>query len=207
MPRTTILFLFAISFGLSQSCSTVQNSQITFYGWPDNDPPSAQTAYNCGNRNFVAGGSGTYADPLTFASAPGEYSQCEIVYVPYLKKYARLEDYCAQCGETTPLLLSAWTGGGLMRVLAVTDRSNGKSHIDIWTGSSTSSGGQAQINCEDALTGDAAFDRQVIRQPAQSYEVDGESAPFLSLPILHPLLQTFLPTCLPIARSRPLPMC
>ena len=101
MKNTTLISLSAFFFGASQACSKVTKSQITFYGWPDNDPPSAQTAYNCGGRNFVAGGTGTYSDPLTMASAPGEYSQCEIVYVPYLKKYARLEDYCAQCGKYT----------------------------------------------------------------------------------------------------------
>lgn len=42
-------------------------------------------------------GVGTYSDPLTFASAPGEFSSCEIIYLPYLKKYVRFEDYCAQC--------------------------------------------------------------------------------------------------------------
>lgn len=43
-------------------------------------------------------GTGTYTNPLTFASAPGEFTSCEVIYVPYLKKYARFEDYCAQCG-------------------------------------------------------------------------------------------------------------
>lgn len=44
-------------------------------------------------------GVGTYSNPVTFASAPGEFSSCEIIYVPYLKKYARFEDYCAQCSK------------------------------------------------------------------------------------------------------------
>ena len=42
-------------------------------------------------------GVGTYSNPLTFASASGEFSSCEIIYLPYLKKYIRYEDYCAQC--------------------------------------------------------------------------------------------------------------
>lgn len=42
-------------------------------------------------------GVGTYNDPLTLASASGEFSSCEIIYLPYLKKYVRYEDYCAQC--------------------------------------------------------------------------------------------------------------
>ena len=45
-------------------------------------------------------GTGTYSDPLTFASGSGEFNTCEIIYVPYLKKYARYEDYCAQCSKS-----------------------------------------------------------------------------------------------------------
>ena len=52
-------------------------------------------------------GSGTYSDPLTFASAPGEFSTCEVIYVPYLKKYARFEDTCDQCSESTDPFFSS----------------------------------------------------------------------------------------------------
>jgi hypothetical protein len=52
--------------------------------YPDNDPPGPATAYDCG-RGYKAGGTGTYADPLTFASAPGEFTQCEIIYDPCTK--------------------------------------------------------------------------------------------------------------------------
>jgi hypothetical protein len=83
-----------------QGCSITTGVTTTFYGAPDNDPPGAATAYNCGGRNYVAGGTGTYANPLTFASAAGEYNSCEIVYFPYLKKYLRYEDYCQQCSKS-----------------------------------------------------------------------------------------------------------
>ena len=33
-----------------------------------------------------------------------------------------------------------------------TDWSHGKWHIDVWTGNSTVNGGQAQLDCENALT-------------------------------------------------------
>ncbi|KAL8804330.1 MAG: hypothetical protein Q9182_002612 [Xanthomendoza sp. 2 TL-2023] len=82
-----------------RACSTRSGVIHTFYGYPDNDPPGPATAYNCGGRNNVAGGSGTYSNPLTFASAPGEFNSCEVIYVPYLKKYARFEDSCATCSE------------------------------------------------------------------------------------------------------------
>jgi hypothetical protein len=41
---------------LSTACSIVSNSKVTFYGYPDNSPPGAGVAYNCGGRNFIAGG-------------------------------------------------------------------------------------------------------------------------------------------------------
>lgn len=59
------------------------------------------------------------------------------------------EDYCAEC---------------------TSDYANGKLHIDIWTGSSTSSGGQEQINCEDSLT--PSWDVVIVRSPDSSYAVD-----------------------------------
>ncbi|KAL8937889.1 MAG: hypothetical protein Q9216_004195 [Gyalolechia sp. 2 TL-2023] len=97
----------------------------------------------------VLEGSGTYSNPLTFASAPGEFSTCEIIYVPYLKKYARFENYCAQC---------------------TIDWRNGKYHIDLRTGSSTVNGGSNQIACENALTPNA---QSIVRQPPSSLPVDG----------------------------------
>ncbi|EXJ81106.1 hypothetical protein A1O3_07394 [Capronia epimyces CBS 606.96] len=138
--------LLSCSLTLAGMASSVQ---LTFYGYPDNAPPGAGTAYNCGGRNFVAGGSGTHDDPLTIATAPGELNQCEVIYVPYLKKYGRVEDSCAQCTD---------------------DWKSGKQHIDIWTGSNTVDGGQQQFNCEDALTPNAQ--QTIIRNPDFNLEVD-----------------------------------
>lgn len=42
------------------SCSTVSPVTLTFYGWPDNDPPSAEIAYDCG-RGYKAGGKHSFA--------------------------------------------------------------------------------------------------------------------------------------------------
>lgn len=147
MLSTTLLV--ASILGVAQACSTVSGVAMTFYGYPDNDPPGPATAYNCGGRNNIAGGDGSFNNPLTFATAPGEYSQCEIVYSSYLKKYLRMEDYCAQC---------------------TTDWNSGIKHIDIWTGSSTSNGGQNQINCENSLTPNNG--QQVLRAPPNNLPVD-----------------------------------
>ena len=95
-----VLVVAAASFlSVAQGCSVVSDVKITYYGSPDNDPPGDATAYDCGGRDYHAGGIGTYADPLTFATAPGEYDEYEIVYFPYMEKYLRMEDYCEGCCE------------------------------------------------------------------------------------------------------------
>ncbi|KAH9986408.1 hypothetical protein F4779DRAFT_639227 [Xylariaceae sp. FL0662B] len=125
------------------ACSITDGVKMTFYGSPDNDPPGSITvAHNCGGRNNKAGGTGTYADPVTFASAGSEYKVCETIYSPYLKKYLRMEDDCAGC--------------------------TGK-QIDVFTGNADN-GGDKQIQCEDALTPDAT--QGVIRSPGQNLDVD-----------------------------------
>lgn len=50
-----ILTLLA-STAVNAACSTRSGVTITFYGYPDNDPPGPGTAYNCGGRNYKAGG-------------------------------------------------------------------------------------------------------------------------------------------------------
>lgn len=73
----TMLLTAAMFLGSTGGCSVVTGVTTTFYGAPDNDPPGPATAYDCGGRNYIAGGTGTHADPLTFASAPGEYDTCK----------------------------------------------------------------------------------------------------------------------------------
>lgn len=127
----------------------VKNSRVTFYGGPDNDPPwSDATAFSCDpSRGFHAGGTGAYDDPLSFATADGEYETCEIVYSPYVKKYLRKDDFCATC--TVP-------------------------QIDIWTGSPHSQKyGDKQIKCEERLTPDKG--QLVIRNPPKNLPVNSGS--------------------------------
>lgn len=152
----TILISFAsLAISASAACTKMGYITHTFYGYPDNSPAGPAIAYDCG-RGYTAGGTGTYSDPLTFASASSEFSQCEIIYDPYTRKYLRHEDDCAQCE---------------------TDWANGIRHIDVWTGSSTVNGGQDQINCEDDLT-PADRSQTIVRRPDSNYPVDSEFALF-----------------------------
>ena len=84
----------------TQTCASLDNVQITFFGYPDNSPPGAGIAWtDCGHS--LAGGTGSYDDPITFATAPdGDFQVCDIVYLPYLRKYARYEDDCEQCSKS-----------------------------------------------------------------------------------------------------------
>lgn len=50
------------------------------------------------------------------------------------------------------------------------DWGNGQAHIDIWTGSNSEGGGDAQIDCEDNLTSGGQY--SIVRQPASDLEVD-----------------------------------
>ncbi|KAK1909880.1 hypothetical protein P3342_008052 [Pyrenophora teres f. teres] len=150
MRASIIIALSSLSLTVL-GCTKATKVTHTFYGYPDNDPAGPATAYDCG-RGFKAGGTGTYTDPLTFASAPGEFTKCEVIYDPYTRKYLRFEDYCAQC--TTD-----WSASPRIN------------HIDVWTGSQTVNGGQEQIQCENDLTpGDRT--QTIVRQPSANLPVD-----------------------------------
>ena len=40
---------------------------------------------------------GTYANPITFATDVNELGWCQIIYVPYMKRYFIHEDECSEC--------------------------------------------------------------------------------------------------------------
>lgn len=54
-------------------------------------------------------GIGTYANPLTMAIGPGLWNlqPCDIIYVPFLKKYLRYDDTCGACSMFLSLSLSS----------------------------------------------------------------------------------------------------
>jgi F5/8 type C domain/Ricin-type beta-trefoil lectin domain len=121
--------------GTSAFAAETQQTFLTFYGWYDNTPPGADISYP--QIHQTAGGTGTYADPITFATATAELKPGTRVWVPRVRKYFIMEDGCEEC-------TADWSGHG----------PNGGPklrHIDLWLGGK---GGNAfdAINCEDALT-------------------------------------------------------
>ena len=125
----------------SAPASTTHSFYVTLYGWPDNSPPGAAIAYpkNGGYPTLhnTAGGSGTYSNPVTYATDKSELPVGTKVYYSYLKRYFIMEDDCTECDQD-------WTGHG-------PDGGPKFYHIDLWVGGQ---GGNTNkvLACEDALT-------------------------------------------------------
>ena len=115
--------------------ATTQPTFLTFYGWYDNTPPGGDIAYP--QIHDTAGGKGTYADPITFATSTAELKAGTKVWVPRVKKYFIMEDGCDECSDD-------WSGHG-------PNGGPGLRHIDLWLGGKGGSAFDA-IDCEDALT-------------------------------------------------------
>jgi hypothetical protein len=125
----------ALAGGGTAEAATTQQTFLTFYGWWDNTPPGGDIAYP--KIHDTAGGKGTYADPITFATSTSELKAGTKVWVPRVKKYFIMEDGCDECSQD-------WNGHG----------PNGGPklrHIDLWLGGKGGSAFNA-IDCEDALT-------------------------------------------------------
>jgi hypothetical protein len=131
------LFLFA--FAAPLSAQTTQTMDIvTFFGFPDNSPPG--TAIEFPQIHDEAGGTGTFDDPITFATDPRLFSPGQVIYVPFVQKYFIMEDLCTDSGPGDQ-------GAG-----CVNDFDAGLAHIDLWTGGTADSDVDAQLQCEDSLT-------------------------------------------------------
>ena len=107
---------------------------MTLYGFVDNSPPGAGIAHPCVHSQ--AGGTGTYADPITFATDVAELGWCAIIYVPYMERYFIHEDECSECDRD-------WNSSHLFR-------------FDMWAGGDSSSltapERRALIGCERTWT-------------------------------------------------------
>lgn len=79
--------------------SQTKSLRLTFYGYPNNDPPGDAIAYP--KIHQVAGGTGTYDDPVTVAILTerngGNWTPGTRMYVPSLKKYLIVENECTSC--------------------------------------------------------------------------------------------------------------
>jgi hypothetical protein len=141
-----------LSTAATAQASTTRNFEVTLYGWPDNSPPGNAIAYPKSDGfptiHNGAGGTGTFSDPVTYATDQDELPVGTVVYYPFLHRYFINEDDCTQCDND-------WNN-------------QGKSHIDLWVNGQNGNSDDV-INCEDDLTQDSA---QVIVNPPSNEPVD-----------------------------------
>jgi len=88
---------------------------LSTYDWWNNSPPGAGISYakdyGYPAIHDQAGGSGTYNNPITFASGPGELSPGTRIYIPLLHKYFMKEDDCVGCYSSPTWQFDLWVGG------------------------------------------------------------------------------------------------
>jgi hypothetical protein len=148
-----------VLIGSPASAATTQQTFLTFYGWYDNTPPGGDIAYP--QIHNTAGGTGTFSNPITFATSSAELSPGTKVYVPRVKKYFIMEDSCQECEAD-------WSSHG-------PNGGPGLRHIDLWIGGQGGSAFDA-IDCEDALThynpDSTPVLEPVIANPSSSEVVD-----------------------------------
>jgi len=123
-----------------------RNFFVTFYGARDNDPPgSLNIAYPVIHKQ--AGGKGTRADPITFATSKDELPIGTVIYYAPLKRYFIMEDQCVSCEQEF--------------------KKDRRPHIDLFAGASTNAG---IIACEESLTPSGQV--PVIVNPPSTLPVD-----------------------------------
>jgi hypothetical protein len=132
---------------------TMQTSYITSYGYNDNDDGNghfgtAVIAYPDSLHSIATEGSGTYTDPVTFATDSREIAPHTIIYVPHLRKYFIMEDGCAEC---------------------TTDWNSGRWHVDLFMGPNSALQPEPALdNCEASITGNFT----ITIAPGAGYPVD-----------------------------------
>jgi hypothetical protein len=108
---------------------------ISFYSYADNAPAGTaiaypQTSYSAAVHNS-AGGTGTYADPVTLSSDIAEFPVGTRFYIASLQKYFVMEDDCPSCDQ-------AWSA-------------NQSRLVNIWIGGNSSSSVATLGACESTL--------------------------------------------------------
>lgn len=126
-----VLLTAAVSPSMAVAATPVNVTALTtWYGAKDNCPPGGAIAYPV--IHSQAGGTGTWADPITFAADARVFAPGTIIYVPYAAKYFIMEDECQEC-------IHDWN-------------KKRKYHVDLWMGPDTVTPGGDLIACENAMT-------------------------------------------------------
>jgi 3D (Asp-Asp-Asp) domain-containing protein len=116
---------------------------VTFYGFPDNDPPGKDIEFPVIHQQ--AGGAGTFEDPITAATAqPGNFSPGTRMYIPQLQKYLIVEDSCASCNPD---------------------------QVDIWMESESGNPAESVDQCEQAWTPPTPLEVEINPPPGRPVDV------------------------------------
>ena len=171
------LSLFALSLiGSAVGCGVVSGVKFTAYGFPDAD---GIPAYKCnGNQVVQTGpndrtklGDGSFGSPYAAAAATGStFKKCELLYMPLLKKYFRVQDNCGACSRfSAPRNASCMTlSPSLTLILCLCAVSK---QTDLYIAQSNKDIGQT--NCELAF-GNFNIGQplhEVIRDPGSGFPV------------------------------------
>lgn len=130
------------SIAVAASSVTVTTAYSTGYTWFDNSPPG--NAICCPSVHQTAGGTGTYADPITLAaglvsSGVLDYPRGTRFYMPDVRRYFIVEDSCGNVGSGGCHFLNNAPAGAT-------------TWVDRWVGGTASDSQQAVQNCADYLT-------------------------------------------------------
>jgi hypothetical protein len=154
-----------IQFGSKAGTEIFIPTYTTAYTWYDNTPPgSATIAYP--TIHSVAGGTGTYADPITMAVGHSIINNKDILdypagskfYIPNVRRYFIVEDSCGDgptpqngpCHTGYPTGTQAW--------------------IDVWIDGSSGTATQA-YDCAGYVTDANGQVHTMIQNPANNYVV------------------------------------
>lgn len=137
----------------------ITNAYTTAYGWPDNTPAGAVTTIM--GVNGTAGGTGTFASPITMATGfslaggkeTDDYAAGTKFYDPNLRKYFVIGDTCGD-------------GNSPQTESCHLSEIKGTVQLDMWV---NGKGGntQAVLNCEDSITRVGTL----IENPTPNYAV------------------------------------
>jgi hypothetical protein len=155
------LCLLAASGGLrpidARAATTIVTAYTTGYTWFDNSPPGNDIC--CGVIHSKAGGTGTYADPISLAvgllpSGGGglDYPRGTLFYQPDVRRYFIVEDSCGNVGSGGCHFLDSAPPGAT-------------TWVDRWVGGTASDSQAAVQNCANFLTDDGGGLHTLIENP------------------------------------------
>jgi hypothetical protein len=154
--------------------TVIRTVYTTAYTYFDNTPAGSATiafprSSNSSTLHDVAGGSGTYADPVTLAvghvitggKSVADFAPGTRFYFPDIRKYAIVEDLCGDGGAPQNIpchnVSTAASGTTLW--------------LDLWIGGSAGDNRTAVQNCAGIVTDSTGALHTVVKDPSPNYLV------------------------------------